>query len=47
MNFNIPNHNRQSRSEIIHIIEMSLKQLNDKELDALYYDLLTKDYIKV
>ncbi len=35
-----------SRDEIIRLIEYSLQQLSDKELEAVYYDMLTKDYIK-
>lgn len=35
-----------SREELIRIIGHSLEQLSDSELEALYYDMLTKDYIR-
>ncbi len=34
------------REELIKIIEHSLTLLSLEELEALYYDMLTKDYIK-
>lgn len=34
------------REELIRIIEHSVEQLSDAELEAIYYDLLTKDYIR-
>lgn len=33
------------REEIIGRIERALTRLSDGELEALYYDMLTKDYI--
>lgn len=35
-----------SREEMIQIIGHSLEQLSESELEALYYDMLTKDYIR-
>ena len=34
------------RDELIRVIEHSLQQLTSAELEALYYDMLTKDYIR-
>lgn len=34
------------RDEIIRLIEHSLGKLTLPELEALYYDMLTKDYIR-
>lgn len=34
------------REELIHTIEHSVERLTVSELEALYYDMLTKDYIK-
>lgn len=34
------------REELIRIIEHSLTELTLEELEAIYYDMLTKDYIK-
>jgi hypothetical protein len=34
------------REELIRIIEHAVEQLSTAELEAVYYDLLTKDYIK-
>lgn len=34
------------RDELIRLIEHSLPLLTTAELEALYYDMLTKDYIK-
>ncbi len=33
------------REELLHTIEHSIQQLSLPELEALYYDMLTKDYI--
>lgn len=38
--------NSYSRDEIIRSIENIIRKLNDKELEALYYDITTKDYVK-
>ena len=35
-----------TREEYIQKIEHSLTKLSDSELEALYYDMLTKDYIR-
>ncbi len=35
------------RDELIHIIEDSISKLSLQELESLYYDMLTKDYIKL
>ena len=37
---------KYSREELLHIIGHSLEQLSDAELESVYYDMLTKDYIK-
>lgn len=37
---------RYSREELLRIIGHSLENLTDNELEALYYDMLTKDYIR-
>lgn len=34
------------REELIRTIEHSVERLTVNELEALYYDMLTKDYIK-
>ena len=34
------------REELIRVIEHSLQTLTTAELEALYYDMLTKDYIR-
>ena len=34
------------RDELVRLIEHSVERLNLSELEALYYDMLTKDYIK-
>jgi hypothetical protein len=34
------------RDELIRVIEHSLQLLTAAELEALYYDMLTKDYIR-
>ncbi|MBQ3781232.1 MAG: hypothetical protein IKG96_04135 [Bacteroidaceae bacterium] len=34
------------REELIRVIEHSLQTLTAAELEALYYDMLTKDYIR-
>lgn len=34
------------RDELIRIIEHSVEQLSLGELEALYYDLVSKDYIR-
>lgn len=34
------------RDELIHIIEHAIHQLTLAELEALHYDMLTKDYIR-
>ena len=34
------------RAELIRIIEHSVAQLSLAELEALYYDLVSKDYIR-
>ena len=34
------------REELIRVIEHSLQTLTVAELEALYYDMLTKDYIR-
>ena len=34
------------REELIHIIEHAVENLSTAELEAVYYDLLTKDYIR-
>jgi hypothetical protein len=46
MDFDAFRQNRLSRDELQTSIDTALRQLNDKELEAVYYDLLTKDYIK-
>ena len=46
MDFNNYRQNSLSRDEILHSIDKALRQLNDKELEAIYYDLLPKDYIR-
>ncbi|MBO4483503.1 MAG: hypothetical protein J5735_06750 [Prevotella sp.] len=45
MDFN--SHNEESRrEELVRMIEHSVQQLNLGELEALYYDMVAKDYIK-
>lgn len=34
------------REELIRTVEHAVEQLSLPELEALYYDMLTKDYIK-
>lgn len=34
------------RDELLRTLEHSLQQLSLPELEALYYDMLTKDYIR-
>ena len=34
------------REELIRMIEYSVQQLSVGELEALYYDMVAKDYIK-
>lgn len=34
------------REELIRTVEHAVKRLSLPELEALYYDMLTKDYIK-
>ena len=38
--------NDMRKSELINIIEHSINLLSLEELEALYYDMLTKDYIQ-
>ena len=38
--------NDYRREELIRTIEHALGQLSTAELEAIYYDLLTKDYIR-
>ena len=45
MNFNSQN-DESRREELIRMIEHSVQQLNVGELEALYYDMVAKDYIK-
>lgn len=44
MNFSIDSDNR--RDELIRVIEHAVCQLSLEQLEALYYDMLIKDYIK-
>ena len=45
MNFDkIENDTR--RAELIRVLEHSIERLSLPELEALYYDLLAKDYIR-
>jgi hypothetical protein len=46
MDFNRYRQNSYSRDELIRSIENIIRKLNDKELEALYYDIITKDYVK-
>ena len=39
--------NEDKREELIRAIEHAVSQLSTEQLEALYYDMLTKDYIKV
>ncbi len=34
------------REELVRIIEHAVEELSVEQLEALYYDMLTKDYIK-
>lgn len=34
------------RAELIRVLEHSIERLSLAELEALYYDLVTKDYIR-
>lgn len=34
------------REELIHVLEHSLERLSLQELEALYYDMTVKDYIR-
>lgn len=43
---NFGNNSELRRDELIRLIEHSLQQLTSAELEALYYDMLTKDYIR-
>ena len=45
MNFNSYN-DESRREELIRMIEHSVQQLSVDELEALYYDMVAKDYIK-
>lgn len=45
MNFSIDSENR--RDELVRVIEHAVSQLSLEQLEALYYDMLIKDYIKV
>ncbi len=36
----------ERRDELIRIIGHSIERLSAPELEALYYDMLTKDYIR-
>lgn len=36
----------QRAEELIRLIEHSLTRLTTSELEALYYDMITKDYIR-
>ena len=45
MNFNSQN-DESRREELIRMIEHSVQQLSLSELEALYYDMVAKDYIK-
>ncbi len=38
--------NDYRREELIRTIEHAVEQLSTAELEAVYYDLLTKDYIR-
>jgi hypothetical protein len=46
MDFDNYRQNGYSRDEMLHRIESALEKLNDKELEAIYYDLLTREYIR-
>lgn len=39
-------HDEGRREELIRLIAHSVSQLSQPELEALYYDMLTKDYIR-
>ena len=45
MDFNSYN-DESRREELIRMIEYSVQQLSIGELEALYYDMVAKDYIK-
>ena len=34
------------RAELVRILEHSIERLSPAELEALYYDLIAKDYIR-
>ena len=36
----------QRRDELVRVICHSVEHLSSSELEALYYDMLTKDYIR-
>ena len=38
--------NDARRAELIRVLEHSIERLSLAELEALYYDLVTKDYIR-
>ena len=38
--------NETCRMELIRVLEHSIEQLSLAELEALYYDLVAKDYIR-
>ena len=45
MDFNSYN-DESRREELIRMIEHSVQQLSIGELEAIYYDMVAKDYIK-
>ena len=45
MNFDTPQDEMRT-AELISIIEHSVERLSLAELEALYYDMVAKDYIK-
>ncbi|WP_165444184.1 MULTISPECIES: hypothetical protein [Prevotella] len=45
MNFN-QNNDDTRKAELIRMIEHSVENLTIDELEALYYDLVAKDYIR-
>lgn len=36
----------ERREELVRVISHSVEQLSTSELEALYYDMLTKNYIR-
>ena len=42
---NFESNDAMRREELIRVIEHSVENLQLQELEALYYDMLTKDYI--